>query len=387
MNIVDLIILLLAATAIFRGVREGLLQQGLSLGGFFLGLFLGSFIARHVVSAQSTITRLLLTITITLGMAAILSSIGEGLGMGLRGIAERAKLHVIDKILGAVLQIASVLAVAWLSASVLTQLPSYNVSHAVRTSAIISFLNAQLPPAPNVIAGLEHLIDPNGFPKVFVGNEPNLPPVTPATTADARAAMDHAGASTVKIKGQGCGGIVEGSGFIAGDGLVITNAHVVAGIPHMNVIDTSGAHPAQPVLFDPNLDIAVLKVDRLTEPVLPISADIQPRGTATVALGFPGDGGLTASPAGVLGTTNALGRNIYNEGLTSRDIYQLSADINPGNSGGPLVLPNGTVVGVVFAKSTTDANVGYALTAPAVIHDLQQVSANSPAVDTGTCAE
>jgi S1-C subfamily serine protease len=173
---------------------------------------------------------------------------------------------------------------------------------------------------------------------------------------------------------------------VAEDQLVVTNAHVVAGISSPTVIDQAGAHRAMVVVFDPNLDIAVLRATGLAGKPLPIAAPLQPRGTTAVALGYPGGGGLTASPAAILGDINAVGRNIYNEGVTRRNVYQLNADIEPGNSGGPLVLPNGTVVGVVFAKSVTDANLGYALTTPKVLSDISQAR-GAGAVSTGTCAE
>jgi S1-C subfamily serine protease len=388
MNLVDIVIILCAIAAIDRGLREGLLQHGLSLVGFFLGLFAGSFMARHLVTlVHTTLSRTLLALFLTVGTAIVLSSLGEIAGTRLREVAHRIKLSKPDKALGAVLEIVSVLVISWLSASVLTSIPTNPVSHAIRTSAIIKTMDAHLPAAPNVIAGIEHLIDPNGFPKVFVGNEPSLAPVNPATTTETRAALAKDGDSTVKIEGNGCGGIVEGSGFVAENDLVITNAHVVAGIANPVVIDKNGTHRATPVLFDPNLDLAILRTSNLAGTPLPISSDLQNRGTTSVALGYPGGGSLTAVPAGILGDTHALGRNIYNEGLTNRDIYQLSADIEPGNSGGPLVLPNGTVVGVIFAKSTTDQNVGYALTSPPVVSDLHKVTANSSAVSTGTCAE
>jgi S1-C subfamily serine protease len=388
MNVVDAVIILCTLAAIGRGLREGLLQHGLSLLGFFLGLFAGSFLARHLVAlVHTTLSRTLLALFLTIGVAILLSSLGEVAGTRLREVAHRVKLGTPDKILGAVLEIISVLVVSWLGASVLTSIPSNPVAHAVRTSAIIQAMDAHLPAAPNVIAGIEHLIDPNGFPKVFVGNEPSLALVNPATTAEAQAALTKAGTATVKIEGNGCGGIVEGSGFVAENNVVITNAHVVAGIAHPVVIDKNGTHQATPVLFDPNLDLAILRTSNLAGTPLAISSNLQNRGTTSVALGYPGGGGLTAVPAGILGDTNALGRNIYNEGLTNRDIYQLSADIEPGNSGGPLVLPDGTVVGVIFAKSTTDQNVGYALTSPPVLDDLRAVNANTGSVSTGTCAE
>jgi S1-C subfamily serine protease len=121
-------------------------------------------------------------------------------------------------------------------------------------------------------------------------------------------------------------------------------------------------------------------------PVWPLSLATtdQPRGTIGAALGYPGGGDLTVSPAAILAQRTAVGRNIYDAGLVRRDIYELQAVVRPGNSGGPLVAPDGTVIGVIFATSTSNGNIGYALTATEIIPDLGQARTADP-VSTGAC--
>ena len=150
-------------------------------------------------------------------------------------------------------------------------------------------------------------------------------------------------------------------------GLVVTNAHVIAGIPAPVVVDRSGPHQTTVVLFDPSYDLAVMRVGGLTEPPLVLDPANAPRGTQSSVLGYPGGGPFTAMAAGVMAEFEAEGRDIYGQGLTVRNVYEIQAVVRPGNSGGPLVLPGGKVIGVVFSRSTTNGDIGYALTSPGVL--------------------
>ena len=232
------------------------------------------------------------------------------------------------------------------------------------------------------------MIDPNGFPQVFTGLEPSLPTNTPLPNLGSlTAAVQKDRASVVKIEGRGCGGIVEGSGFVASSGFVVTNAHVVAGVANPVVLDANGEHATEVVWFDPNFDLAVLRVSGLAGKPLDIDTAHAPNGTASVVLGYPGGGPFSAAPATVLSDFTAVGRNIYGQGATSRDVYGIKATVIPGNSGGPLVNRSGAVIGVVFAESTTYNQVGYALATPQVVTELHQAEARNTPVGTGQCAE
>jgi len=199
----------------------------------------------------------------------------------------------------------------------------------------------------------------------------------------------------VKVEGPGCGVIQEGSGFAVGGGLVVTNAHVVAGVAAPQVIDGSGPHPATAVLFDPELDVAVLAVRGLAAP--PLTLDRGPtvsRGSTGAVLGYPNGGAFTYGAAGVMAWFEATGLDIYGRNQITRTVYELAAVIRPGNSGGPLVYEsanradplNGQVVGVVFARSTTDSQVGYALGSAPVAADVARARVALRTVSTGPCA-
>jgi S1-C subfamily serine protease len=192
--------------------------------------------------------------------------------------------------------------------------------------------------------------------------------------------------SVVKLEGLGCGGIVDGSGFIVSQNLVATNAHVVAGISRPYVQDSTGTHAAKTVWFDPNLDFAILRVNNLTGGSLKLASTAAIPGQAAAVLGYPGGGPFSANPAAVIDTIRATGRNIYGEGLTVRQVYELKASVVPGNSGGPVVAKDGSVIGVVFAESTTYSEVGYALTSPKLISAVNQASSRQQTVSTGQCA-
>jgi S1-C subfamily serine protease len=193
------------------------------------------------------------------------------------------------------------------------------------------------------------------------------------------------------VAGSGCGVIQEGSGFVAAPGIVVTNAHVVAGIESVFVIDSTGRHPTKTLLFDPRLDIAVLRVPGLAAPPARIDPAVVGRGTTAVVLGYPGGGAFTDRKAGVAAAFQAVGLDIYGTSQTTREIYELDAIVLPGNSGGPLVasgnkaVPDGTVIGVVFARSTTNPQVGYALAMSAVNADITRAETRTTTVGTGGC--
>ncbi len=387
--IVDIIIVVLLISAIIRGQEIGFVQQAFSTVGFFGGLLLGTYLLTFTVKlAHSQLSRSIITLVTTLGFAFIWLTIGEYFGIYTKHkVVALNKLNKFDNILGSLISVVSVLIGVWLGVAILRTLPYPSLETQINNSRIISVLDRHLPPAPNVIADLSHLVDPNGFPRVFNGNEPAPPgsvQTPPYSVIAAAVAKDRL--SVVKIVGDGCGGVVEGSGFIVRDNIVATNAHVVAGIAQPYVEDTNGNHLATVIYFNPNLDFALLRVNGLAGQPLNVSASIVADNTDSAVLGYPGGGDFKADPAIVMAEFTATGSNIYDRGTTNRQVYEVEADIIPGNSGGPLITTNGTVVGVVFAQSTNYNNVGYALVTKPIVNIINQDSSNTTPVSTGTCA-
>lgn len=387
--LIDLVIVLLSISALYRGREIGFLRQLGSTVGFFGGLFLGAWLEPHTVNlVHSQAGRSAVTLVITLGFAMTLLIIGEYIGLRLKRKVLFNWFNQIDNGLGAALGVISLLISTWLIVAIMTSLPSPSVQSALRSSRIVRALNSRLPAAPNIISDLSRLIDPNGFPQVFIGNEPAPPSSSNAPpSSDFQAGIAKDRASVVKVEGQGCGGIVTGSGFVIASGRIATNAHVVAGIRQPFVQDAHGIHSAKVVWFDPELDFAVLEVSNLNEPSLTILNAKVDSGTSAAALGYPGGGGFTADGATILDEFTARGRDIYGRGTTDRSVYEIQADIIPGNSGGPLILADGTVVGVVFAQSTSYQHVGYSLTTDRIVTEIARAAASDQEVSTGKCAE
>jgi len=389
MTLIDALIILILLAGLFRGFDEGLLHQLFSTIGFFFGLFLGAAVEPHLIDiVHSSLSKLIVALAITLGFAFLFLFVGEVIGIiAKRKVGPLAILNRVDNALGAALGGVAMILLVWLGSAVIVALPYPALQQQVNDSAIVTLLTRRLPAAPNIIAGLGHLIVPNGFPNVFIGKEPTPAPVQlPSSAAISRAVLRDQ-ASVVKIEGQGCGGMVFGSGFVVGNGFVATNAHVVAGITAPQIVDKNGAHAATTVWFDPDLDFAVLRTSNLAGAPLSFNTATASRGEAAGVLGYPGGGSFSADRAAILDEFTAIGRNIYGQGRTSRDVYSVQATVVPGNSGGPLIDVHGYVIGVVFATSTTYDHVGYALTLRQVVNEVNQAQTTNHAVSTGSCAE
>lgn len=389
MTLIDLLIVILILGAIFRGIEEGFVHQLFSTAGFFIGLLIGAMLEPHAVSLVHTpLARLVVTLAVTLGCAFFFLFIGELVGILIKHkLTLKAALNRADDSLGAILASIAVLVLVWLSASVASSLPYPSLQDEVRGSAFVRLLNHVLPPAPGIIADIGRLIAPNGFPDVFIDAEPAPTPVQLPTPEILAKAVAKDRTSVVKVEGQGCGGIVAGSGFVVGSNLVATNAHVVAGIADPMVMDANGTHHATAIWFDPDLDFAVLRVSNLAGSPLHLDVDSVDHGTPAGVLGYPGGGAFQADVAAILEEISAKGRNIYNQGRTVRDIYSIQATVVPGNSGGPLVNTDGDVIGVVFATSTTYDHVGYALSLQKVVSEINDARNSNRPVGTGNCAE
>jgi S1-C subfamily serine protease len=392
MNLLDVLITLFFISSLVRGTELGVLRQLLSTGGLFAGLFLGVLIQSKVIHlAHSPGSKALLALMVIIGCIGLLSSLGEYAGVWVKKRLENIplrSLNTADRALGALMGGATLLLAIWLGATIFSNTPAGGLQKQIKNSVIIAQLNKTLPSAPSVVTRIGHLIDPNGFPNVFTGLEPTIDTNKPLPSiGELDGAVQKARASTVKIEGASCGGISNGSGFVADTDLVITNAHVVAGVTRPYVLDADGRHLAQVVLFDPELDIAVLHTSGLAGQPLQLHEGLVNNGTPAAILGYPGGGDFTANPAVIVEVFKAVGRDIYDQGETTREVYSLKGSVRPGNSGGPLVNKNGEVIGVIFAESATYDDVGYALTTDRVITALNNAKEHPVSADTGACRQ
>jgi S1-C subfamily serine protease len=248
----------------------------------------------------------------------------------------------------------------------------------VQHSFILRALNDILPPSGPILNALARF-DP--VPRI------DGPPagVTAPRAAIARDAQVLAARDgVVRVRGTACGLSVAGSGWIAARGLVVTNAHVVAGQDDTTV-QRGGDGPslrAQAVVFDPRNDVAVLSAPGLGGRVLPLADD--PRsGTSAAILGYPENGPFSVR-AGRLGATRTvLTQDAYGEGRFARRLVTLRGRVRAGSSGGPLVDAGGRVVTTVFAATRGGPPGGYGVPNSVVSAALRR---GSRAVGTGPCA-
>ena len=385
----DLLIVTLAVLAAVGGYRRGATLQLAEYAGFAAGLVAGALVAPFVASlATSPAWRAILAVLTLFGLAGLGGGIGALVGRRIWAGGRRGALARVDAVAGSILSVVVILLAVWFLAYNLVSGPVPAVSRAIRSSEIVRSLEDALPRPPSLLSQTRELLDRFGFPQVFA-DLPPLPagPVRVPAGSAVRTIAEHAAGSTVRIEGRACGAIEEGSGFVVAPGYVVTNAHVVAGV-RSPVVQSSGSEDlaATPVLFDPDVDVAVLRVEGPLGPALRLSGSDLRRGAKGAVLGYPAGGPLAAGGAAVRREISAVGRDIYGHTTVRRDVYELQAVVRPGNSGGPFVLPSGEVAGIVFAASTTDGDVGYALTAREVGPEIQRAIGRTTNVSTQDCA-
>jgi hypothetical protein len=310
------------------------------------------------------------------------SSVGFAAGQPIRQRILKEQIHTVaDSAAGAVLSALAVLAMCWFLGLSFSRGPSPDLAYLLQRSTVLHALDRVAPRPPGFLARVEGILSGVSFPPVFAGLEPTLPGALPIPTSVNTPGVSHAAAVTVKVLGSGCGGMVTGSGFPIGGDLIVTNAHVVSGTSdHRVQLPDGTVLAARVIYFDPEVDIAVLKVPGYSGPALELAP--AGRGTAAAVIGYPGGGAERVEPAVVDGAVEAEGRDIYNANLVTRQIYVLQAIVRPGNSGGPLVDTNGRVLGIVFATSASQADQAYALTNDAIANDLAQAQQSQTEVNT-----
>ena len=386
---IDIVLIALLGLALFRGVRLGAAVQVFSFGGFWAGLVVGALIAPWIArSAHSPLTKAVVSLIVVFGLASLVGALGRGAGVRVWRTIRRFHLGAADAGAGAVVAVVATLLAAWIVGSMISNTSFTGLSQQVQNSTILRAVDGVLPPAPSLFSRIQRLLNSHGFPQVFAQFAPQpVGPVPLPGDPVLRAAVQAAGRSTVKIEAQGCGELLEGSGFVVAPGTVVTNAHVIAGTARIDVEDQSGVHPATPIYFDPGFDLAVLRTGPLDGRALTLDPSNVGRGAQGAVLGYPGGGPFTSVPAAVAQRFQAVGRDIYGQGLTTRNVYEVDSNIRAGNSGGPLVEPDGTVVGVVFSRSASDPGIGYALASPDVLSRVHQAEAAGAPTGTGACAD
>ncbi len=379
--------MLAAAGAAVGGYRLGRLARVSSWIGMGWGAAVGAMILPPVlrtVDEASDTQLLFITLGVLVGMAFIGQAVGLFIGGRLHVALPGESVRSADRTAGAAAGVAGVFVTLWILLPLMADVPGWFAIQA-RTSVLAEFVDERFPPAPDAISALRRLVGGDQFPRVFDALEP-APDVgpPPSVSGISQAVVDSVVPSTVKVHGVACRRIQEGSGFVAGPGLIVTNAHVVAGEDETVVQRSDGSEVmATVVAFDPRRDLAVLSAPDLDRPALG-RADVEEGGTGGV-FGHPGGGPLRAAPFSVGRTVEATGTDIYDRSRTERQVLILAANLAPGDSGAALIDPQGRVVGVAFAIAPDRPGVAYALD----IEELEAVLATvapQPA-DTGPCLQ
>ncbi len=388
MNVLDVIVLAVVLLSVVTGFRRGAALQLVTYTGLLVGLIAGALLAPLLAGfAVEPFGQAVIALTTLLLLAAVGDAIGWLIGKRVWLAARRSALDPIDQAAGSVVAGVAALLAVWFLAFNLVQGPFPTLSRQIRGSAVVRGIDTVLPRPPALLAQVRQFLNRFGFPDVFADLPPApAGPVRGPTRGEVGRAFAAAEASTMKIVGEACGRIQEGSGFVVEPQYVVTNAHVVAGVAAPQVQQQNGdAFEATTVLFDDDLDLAVLRVEISPGPDLDLLEGVLDRGAVGAALGYPGGGNLSGDPAAVRQTLAPIGYDIYNDDTVRRDLYELQAPVAPGNSGGPFVTPDGSVAGVVFAASTTNDGIGYALTSEEVRPRVQQALDSTRPVDTGPC--
>ncbi|GAC1317444.1 MAG: MarP family serine protease [Thermoleophilaceae bacterium] len=381
MTALDWIIVAFTLLMAVWGYAQGLIVGLLALVGFVGGGFLGSRVGPLILTdgAKSPYAPVFALAGAFL-LGTIFASGLEAVGFGVRRRFGQA-IGVVDGLGGAVLIAGAGLGLCWIAGAVALQTPGASaLRRDIQRSTILAALNRELPPSGALLHALAR-VDP--FPRI----SGPAPGVAPPNGSTARApGVRAAQRSVVRVLGTACGLGIEGSGWIARGGVVVTNAHVVAGETDTTV-QLRGAGPrldAQAIGFDPRNDIAVLRVPALAgAPALALDEGAGP-GTAAAILGFPENGPFTVSP-GRLGRTSVfLSQDAYGQGPIQRRITSLRGLVRSGNSGGPMVDSSGRVVATIFAATVGGgAPGGYGVPDSIVAAELGR--AGTP-VGTGPCA-
>ena len=389
MNLFDAFAVVFVVIAVLLGLRSGALPQigglvGALIGG---GLAIGAvqLLEKPLTGVDPTVRPFLVLIGL-FGAVIIGESIGSSIGVWLGSGLRKSVFSGVDRFGGGLIAGVQALLVLWLAGGLFALGPMPRLAQAAQTSTVVRTLNDTLPPPDELALELGRLLDGSGLPDVFVGFEPlPAPPVDRPNDPEALAIAAVAEASTLRVAAGTCGLESTGSGFVVAPGYVLTNAHVIAGARRIVVTSATASYDATPVVFDPELDVALLRVPDLLAPALQLAGNAPKRGTPAAVLGYPGGGPLRIVSAAVADNYTARGRDIYATEYVRRDIVEIRSDIDRGNSGGPLVLPDGTVGGVVFAEARTDDEVGYALASRAVSERVTPAVGRTEPVTTGEC--
>ncbi len=238
----------------------------------------------------------------------------------------RGPLETVDTAGGLAVGAIFGIALVWLAAVVAVQQPVLGLRNDVQDSEILPVLLKAVP-ASTVLSALAQF-DP--LPVIPSLADRSLPPPTPGAVP-ARLAKQ----SVVKVEGEACGLVVQGSGWVIEKNLVVTNAHVVAGERDTKVYWGKFQATARVVGISADDDIAVLRVQGMHLRPLPLAAH-DPSGGNVGLVGYPENGPLTVRPGRAGNPVTVITPNAYGSHVHARAVVPLRGNLKHGDSGGPV---------------------------------------------------
>jgi S1-C subfamily serine protease len=391
-NALDIILILVAIGYAVAGFRQGFVIGVLGMAGLIGGGIAGAALAPAILNQfVPSVTVSLAALGVVLVGALLGQALGAAIGGALRSRVTWAPAHAVDASAGAALSVVAMLVVAWILGSAVANAQLGDVSRTVRSSQVLATVNSIMPRfGEQALQAFSRVVDPGLFPRYLepFATERIAPAQPPTSGVLADPDVERAGRSVVRVTGVAlqCSRSLEGSGVVYARDRVMTNAHVVAGVSDPQVQGRDGrTYDAEVVRYDPDQDVAILAVPDLPLEPVPLQQGAGP-GDEGAVLGYPGNGPFTAGAARVRAEQRLRGPDIYGDRQVVREVFSLYATVRPGNSGGPLVSPEGTVTGLVFAASVEDGQTGYALTADEVLDEARAGIGASEPVSTGDCA-
>ncbi len=388
MTALDGLLLVLLFLAAWRGYSVGFSRQGPTAALTAVGLYVGARLAGLTQSLEADpFLKTMLVLGLIVVCAVLGMRVGEYVAQKLSTKVRSPSSRVLDGIGGSVISAATILFAIWLASTLLVLGPPSSLQSIIRGSSVSTSLNATFPPPATVFSNIDSLLSSDKNPLVLIGNQTSpsadkiLPDIHLFDTV-----LPKAQAATVKLEGFGCGGIVDGSGFIVANKYVVTNAHVVSGVKHPKVVDAEGTHNASLVWIDVKQDLAVLRTEQLSaQPLLFATGTVEDNANVLI-IGYPRGGEQVSSPGIVLEKVRALGKDIFLKEPVIRNVLALQTTVIQGNSGGPVISQKGEVVGVVFATSTAYNTIGYAVDATSIKESVIAATKLQKPIATKACS-
>lgn len=389
--IVDGLLIVVAIIAVRGGWRQGAIASILAGIGIAAGLIIGLALAPPIMGlTESLALRFLLGLAVIIVLIGMGNLIGAVLGGSLRQRMRLRWSQTFDSIVGAILQFIVVMLVCWMVSVPLAAGAGPPVSDGIRNSTVLRGIDRLVPDSWSAIpARIAALLDESGLPPLVSPFQSTRVDDVPApnTNVENRALVEQVRPSVIHVvsTAEECSRRLMGSGFVAAEDYVVTNAHVVAGSGTVRLDTVLGVKDAEVVYFNPEVDVAVLHSPELGLGPLDWSEGGAQPGDDAVVAGHPASGPFEASPARIANQVTISGSDIYAEGRVEREAYTVRGSIREGNSGGPLLDAQGDVLGVVFGASRDTSDVGFAVTADEVRRQVGDITQLTTAVDTQAC--